>query len=644
MEVGAFGFYAEVECAVCGARSRVNDTLANFRIEGVLGVGGMSVVYRARDLVLGRELAIKVLNDLYGDNPERISRFEDECALMAKVRHENVVSVYSAGWAKGRFYIAMEMVEGRNLELLLEEHRCLMQDEALDVVHQVAAGLQAAQLAGVLHRDMKPGNVIITPEGRAKVLDFGLALEDRPDALKEEIIWATPFYVPPETLMGQTEDARTDIYALGMTLRGLVTGVTNFSVAPQGFEELLEFKRRMKPVQEMYPNLDEGLCDLINRMTAFQPENRPAGYAELLDEISEVQAAVGGVSQELARSRRRRAWWIGGSVGVAALGAVAAVLSAFLSPRPAVQEFVTVPSRVVRSDFDLLTAACDCLKEEEYERAAEIFTNLAASETSAPSSRLAAMLMLPVAELPLQRESAADAELYARQVEAAAAGKPYEQRLAAACRELSKNGSLPAGMMPASLPAPLKSGVLLQSARQYMTEGNLSSAMACLEAAEISMRLSEVTAPLVAEVQQLRQNLPRRMAAAGRARVRTLMASGQVAQALDVLSGLNQELYSPLERAELLVQSEVCRVAVEAFALLERRCGNQFSPTADPGELKGLAAMLAQDKLSAEMYALAWLLRGEYAKAFEVNPYRNSPDSRAPFAILMRHWHSLLEL
>ena len=197
MDVSTLGFYAELACPICGEVCRVHTELANFRIEGVLGVGGMSVVFHARDLVLGRELAIKVLNDVYRDTPERIARFESECAMMARVRHENVVSVYSGGWARGQFYIAMEKVEGRNLELLLAEHKCLMPDEALDVVRQVASGLQAAAEAGVLHRDMKPGNIIITPEGLAKVLDFGLSLEDRPDARREETIWATPFFVPP---------------------------------------------------------------------------------------------------------------------------------------------------------------------------------------------------------------------------------------------------------------------------------------------------------------------------------------------------------------------------------------------------------------------------------------------------------------
>ena len=194
MDISQLGFFARLQCPNCGRKARVHTLLANFRIDSVLGRGGMSVVFSAQDLVLGRELAIKVLNDNYRDQPERIARFENECMLMAKVRHENVVSVYSASWARGQFYIAMEKVE-----LIVDEHKCLLPDEALDVILQVAMGLRAAHAAGVLHRDMKPGNIIITPEGQAKVLDFGLSQDDCGDSEQEEIIWATPVYVPPET-------------------------------------------------------------------------------------------------------------------------------------------------------------------------------------------------------------------------------------------------------------------------------------------------------------------------------------------------------------------------------------------------------------------------------------------------------------
>ena len=200
-DISQLGFFVEIACPQCAERTVVHSLLGNYKIDSVLGIGGMSVVFHATDLILGRSLAIKVLNDVYRHESERIAGFENECSLMAKVRHENVVSVYSAGWARGQFYIAMELVEGRNLELIVADRGFLLPADALEIVRQVALGLQAAHEAGLLHRDVKPGNVIITTEGQAKVLDFGLSLEDKPGADAGEIIWATPYYAPPETLL-----------------------------------------------------------------------------------------------------------------------------------------------------------------------------------------------------------------------------------------------------------------------------------------------------------------------------------------------------------------------------------------------------------------------------------------------------------
>ncbi|MBQ2379198.1 MAG: serine/threonine protein kinase, partial [Akkermansia sp.] len=241
LDVSALGFYAQVSCPDCGQSEYVHTMLSNFRVDGVLGIGGMSVVLRARDLVLDRSVAIKVLNDAYRNQPDRISRFENECAMMAKVRHENVVSVYSAGRARRQFYIAMELVEGCDLDTMVHRDGPLSQELAIDYAIQIVKGLEAANKSGLLHRDMKPGNVIITPDGHAKVLDFGLALGQK-DEDTEEIIWATPYYVPPETLERKDEDARTDIYALGMTLRFLLTGSETFKENTTSVTELLQCK------------------------------------------------------------------------------------------------------------------------------------------------------------------------------------------------------------------------------------------------------------------------------------------------------------------------------------------------------------------------------------------------------------------
>ncbi len=386
LDISGVGFYTRVTCPQCGREEYVHTMLANFRIEGVLGVGGMSVVLRARDLVLGRPVAIKVLSEAYRDQPERIARFERECELMAKVRHNNVVSVYSAGWARGQFYIAMELIGGRNLEQEVAQSR-LKPVHALEIVRQVAHGLEAAHRAGLLHRDMKPGNILIDRNGEAKVLDFGLSLGTT-DEDNEEIIWATPYYVPPETLMREPEDVRTDIYALGMTLRHLLTGNDRFPEKPQSAHELIECKRRLTPLRQEMPSLDPAFCDLVDHMTRFTPAARPRNYKELLSEIAEVQASLDERAAGLASPRRRkrmarRALKVLGVLllGLLAAGGTAAWLH--LSQEPGV---LRVPKKLDWPERSALSAAEKALIAGDTARALELYNELAHTEGAEPTA------------------------------------------------------------------------------------------------------------------------------------------------------------------------------------------------------------------------------------------------------------------
>ncbi len=296
LDVSDLGFYSRVICPQCQHEDRVHTLIANFHIEGVLGVGGMSVVLRGRDILLDRVVAIKLLNDTYKGEDARIVRFERECALMARVRHSNVVSIYSAGWESGQFYIAMELVKGQNLEELLTDGFCMEQNRAIEIISEVALGLDAASQAGLLHRDMKPGNIILSESGKAKVLDFGLSLQST-DADDEEMIWATPFYVPPETLRREPEDVRADIYALGMTLRHLLTGNDRFPYDVQTADDLLYCKDHLVPLCQENRDIAPDLGKLVDHMTAANVEERPANYVELLK-------AIGLTMERIQRKRR----------------------------------------------------------------------------------------------------------------------------------------------------------------------------------------------------------------------------------------------------------------------------------------------------------------------------------------------------
>lgn len=283
--------FAKIVCPNCSAKFRVNTQLGVYKLTELIGIGGMSLVYRAQDTVLGREVALKVLNSEYRNDPRRVNRFEKECSLMAKVRHSHVARVYTAGRDECYGYIAMELISGSNVESDIANTGAFPPEEALRLIRQVAEGLQAAHKAGLLHRDMKPANILLNQARDAKVVDFGLSLL-RSESDSEDQIWATPYYVSPETLRREAEDARSDIYALGMTLRHMLMGVPPFSREITSIRSLLTLKKKLTPLHSVMPSLPVALCELTDLMTSFNKRKRPSSYESLLIEADETRIAM----------------------------------------------------------------------------------------------------------------------------------------------------------------------------------------------------------------------------------------------------------------------------------------------------------------------------------------------------------------
>lgn len=620
LNVASLGFCAEVVCPQCGTRALLHTLLANFKLDGVLGVGGMSEVFRAHDMVLGRPVAIKVLNSTYRDEPERINRFEGECSLMAKVRHENVVSVYSAGWARGQFYIAMEVVEGRNLETMVAEQKFLLPPQALEMTRQTAEGLRAAQQVGILHRDVKPGNVIVTPVGVAKVLDFGLSQESESETEQEGVIWATPFYVSPETLMRETEDARSDIYALGMMLRNLLTGEDQLPDKVEGITSLLAAKRKLPSMRVSYPNLDEGLCELVDHMTAFEPAGRPADYTEVLEEIAEVQARVGAVSlREMGREqRRRRKWLIAGAAAAVACGLAAAGPVAFVAaPVEVEQQHCEVPAVVQWPERQLWREADKALRNKQWLAAAETLARLA-EQAQTPSHVRAAALQ----EQMLCLLADAEAEQMAR------AEKHVQE--------------LPKAPPAAAAKAPLtQAALLVMQAQEKVAAGEIQEVQRLLTAARPHLEAAGIS-DLPDLLDSHLRDVPRMVAGVGRTQVRRALRRGDFAAARRAFVLLHDAKLTDLERAELSIQTELCDAGEALYQALARK-GKPLPSGASAAEVRGAASSLGLGAtFTAESYALALMLQGNYAAAFEADPYRSKPDAAAPFAVLMRDWKQRL--
>jgi serine/threonine protein kinase len=279
----------------------------HFTLRKQIGEGGMSRVFLALDRTLNREAALKILNSDLSKDSERIKQFEREARITASISHPNVVKVFSVGNDQGHFFIAMELVPFGSLDEMIGKVGKVAEGRVLEVAEQLALGLKAAFDAGLIHRDMKPGNILFSQDGTAKVVDFGLALViDQEDDSKE--IWATPYYVPPEKLHKKPEDFRSDIYSLGASLFHALAGQPPYSADTASLEELKLIKDKAVSLELFAPHVSSETCALIDRMMARKPNDRYKDYKELIEHIRFArQASHDVVDPSLLAKRTQKA-------------------------------------------------------------------------------------------------------------------------------------------------------------------------------------------------------------------------------------------------------------------------------------------------------------------------------------------------
>lgn len=264
---------------------RVSRQYNHFSIVETLGSGGMGAVFKALDRNLNRMVALKLLRRELSADESYILKLEDEARITASINHPYVVKVFSFGSDREQYYIAMELVDKGSLDDLMQLQQKVAESQVLQVGLQVASGLQAAHQRGLIHRDVKPGNILFADAHTAKITDFGLALLAEHEAEGRGEIWGTPYYIAPEKLNNEPEDFRSDIYSLGGTLFHAVAGRPPFEAESASLVALKHLKSRAVSLQAFAPDVSSETAYVINRMLHKDPNQRYASYAELIDHL-----------------------------------------------------------------------------------------------------------------------------------------------------------------------------------------------------------------------------------------------------------------------------------------------------------------------------------------------------------------------
>ena len=279
MFLNADRFLSLVERGICiiitamEMPSLLND---RYQLQDMLGTGGMAVVYKARDLMLERNVAVKVLREDFSKDPAFRERFRQEARAAANLSHPNIVTVHDFGLDQGHLFIVMEYMPGTDLKTLIKQKERFSVSEALELMIQACGGIGYAHRAGLVHCDVKPHNILVTPEGRLKVTDFGIAraLSTISPDEQSDVVWGSPHYFSPEQAGGRPPSPASDVYSLGVILYEMVTGRLPFVASDSA--ELARMHREDKPVAPRYynNNIPSALEEIILKVLSKEPSSR----------------------------------------------------------------------------------------------------------------------------------------------------------------------------------------------------------------------------------------------------------------------------------------------------------------------------------------------------------------------------------
>ena len=276
-----------------GPASREKVFFGNYELERELGQGGMGTVYLARDNGLNRKVALKILKEDLCADPAFAQKFLDEVEVTASLAHPNIIRVYTLGEQDGRLYLVMEHLDQPSLEQKMDSLGKLSEADVLEIGIGIASALQFAhEETGMIHRDIKPGNILFGRGNIPKLADFGLAAGARSALGQQDEIWGTPYYVSPERLNREEEDIRSDIYSLGATLYHALAGRAPFEAGTAEDVARRHLYDRPPPLRSLCPSANEQTVFTLDRCLAKRSSERWLDYSSLLSQLKDARRRI----------------------------------------------------------------------------------------------------------------------------------------------------------------------------------------------------------------------------------------------------------------------------------------------------------------------------------------------------------------
>jgi serine/threonine protein kinase len=300
-------------CKKCGRPIMMPMMLRQFELRSVIGSGGMGNVYRAFDTTLQREVAVKLMKKELLEDPKALESFYREARACARLNHTNIIHIYTFDEWEGQQYLVMELADRGSLDARIEKLRAMPELDVLDIGIKIASALDMALKYDLLHRDIKPGNILFNADHEPKLVDFGLARKTDAEQEADDMIWGTPYYVAPEKIKREPETFLSDMYSLGATLYHAMTGHVPFDAPTPDEVVIAQVQTPLTPPNLVVPEISQPTSDALVRTLAKNPADRFLSYDEFIMAFEAARSLLlrqqSQSPQSPQKSKSLTSWW-----------------------------------------------------------------------------------------------------------------------------------------------------------------------------------------------------------------------------------------------------------------------------------------------------------------------------------------------